>query len=54
VKKTVKVPLLLVRDDGVIYPCGINFYYTPEVGPKKNKYPSIKQILKQKQFKQIE
>uniref|UniRef100_H2YAM8 Uncharacterized protein n=1 Tax=Ciona savignyi TaxID=51511 RepID=H2YAM8_CIOSA len=33
VKKTVKVPLLLVRNDGVIYPCGVNFYYTPEPGP---------------------
>ncbi|CAK8671481.1 unnamed protein product [Clavelina lepadiformis] len=52
VKKTIRVPLLLVREDGVIYPCGVNFYYTPEPGPRTPKYPTVKEVLKQGQFRQ--
>lgn len=34
VKQTVKVPINLVRNDGIIYPTNLTFTYTPEPGPR--------------------
>lgn len=50
-RKQLKVPLLLIRKDGVIYPTRMFFYYTPEAGPKKVKHPSIRDIIRSKKIK---
>nr|XP_039273966.1 recombining binding protein suppressor of hairless-like [Styela clava] len=50
VKEPIKVPLVLTRDDGLLYPTHIDFYYTPEPGPKDNPNPTIREILRSKKF----
>ncbi|CAG7834087.1 unnamed protein product [Allacma fusca] len=44
VRVPTQVPVTLVRDDGVIFPTGLTFTYTPEPGPHA-KCPSIDQVM---------
>lgn len=34
VRRATQVPVTLVRNDGIIYPTGLTFTYTPEPGPR--------------------
>lgn len=38
VRQPLQVPVLLVRNDGVIYATGLTFTYTPEPGPATSNY----------------
>lgn len=33
-RRPTQVPVMLVRSDGIIYPTGLTFTYTPEPGPR--------------------
>lgn len=50
VEEPIKVPLVLIREDGVLYPTHIDFYYMPEPGPKANPHPTIREILRSRKF----
>lgn len=45
VRQPTQVPVLLVRDDGVIFPTGLTFTYTPEPGPRPHNQ-AIDRILR--------
>lgn len=39
-RKPTQVPVMLVRNDGIIYPTGLTFTYTPEPGPRTHQLQS--------------
>ncbi|CAD5117851.1 DgyrCDS6595 [Dimorphilus gyrociliatus] len=45
VHSTLKVPISLIRGDGVIYPTGLNFTYTPEPGPHNSQIKHLQSSL---------
>lgn len=40
-----KVPVSLVRNDGIIYSTGLTFTYTPEPGPRAH-CPAVEEVLR--------
>merc|ERR1719230_1207293 len=45
VRQPTKVPISLVRNDGIIYATGLTFTYTPEPGPR-NHCPTVDEIMR--------
>jgi len=46
VRQPTKVPISLVRNDGIIYATGMTFTYTPEPGPRNHLGPAVDEIMR--------